>query len=186
MNWKILLISFLEKFRKFSEHPLERLIEIGLKEGMTFLDVGCTLGFYSFYASSIVGERGLVYALDINPDFTAYIENKARRKGIKNIQTIVANAQETSLLSESIDMVFLHLVLHNIEDKHAAIQEFNRILKADGKLVIDEENVLPLELIRKLAKDSGFMFSKRSRKNMQIFEKKELSTKSEESCYAKN
>jgi len=171
MNWKILLVSFFEKFRKFSESPIERLTEIGLKEGMTFLDIGCTLGFYSFDASSLVGKRGLVYALDINPDFIAYIANKVRRKGIKNIQTIVASAQETSLPSESVDMVFLHLVLHNIEDKHAAIKEFNRILKTDGKLVIDEENVLPLDLIRKLVEDSGFTFSKRLRKTIQIFEK---------------
>jgi len=171
MNWKILFISFLEKFRKFSEHPLERLMEIGLREGMTFLDVGCTLGFYSFYASSVVGEKGLVYALDINPEFITYVKNKVTRRGIRNIRAIVASAQDTGLPSRSIDMVFLHLVLHNIKDKPVAIKEFNRILKVGGKLVIDEETVLPLDLIRKLTEDSGFIFSKRLRTTVQIFEK---------------
>jgi len=171
VNWKITLISFIENFRKLSEHPQERLSEIGLKEGMAFLDVGCTLGFYSFHAASIVGERGLVYALDINPDFIDYISKKASREGKKHIKTIVANAQETGLPQKSVDIVFLHLVLHDIEDKTRAIKEFNRILKQDGKLVIDEENVMPLDLIKRLAEDSGFKFSKRLRKTIQIFEK---------------
>jgi len=171
LNWKIPLISFFENFRKISENPLERLTEIGLKEGMTFAVIGCTLGFYSFAASRIVGDKGVVYALDINPDFTAYVEEKAKRKGIKNIKAIVADAQEITLSSESVDMVFLHLVLHDIKNKTVALKEFYRILKENGKLVIDEENVMSLAVIRKLAEDSGFKFHKLLRKSIQIFEK---------------
>ena len=171
MGWQILFVSLLERFRKFSGHPQERLAEIGLKEGMTFLDIGCALGFYSFYASSIIGKMGFVYALDVNPEFIEYVKNKAKRKEIKNIKTMVANAQETGLTPESVDIVFLHLVLHDIEDQTAAIREFNRVLKSHRKLVIDEENVMPLDLIRRLAEDSGFRLSKRLRKTIQIFEK---------------
>jgi ubiquinone/menaquinone biosynthesis C-methylase UbiE len=171
MSWKILLVSFLGRFRKFSEHPLERLAEIGLKEGMTFLDVGCALGFYSFYASYIVGKKGFIYALDVNPKFVECVENKAKRRKIENVKTIAANALKTGLPSGSIDIVFLHLVLHDIEDKSTAIKEFNRVLKSHGKLVIDEENVMPLDVIRKLAEDSGFILSKRLRKTSQVFEK---------------
>jgi ubiquinone/menaquinone biosynthesis C-methylase UbiE len=171
VNWKISLISFLEPFRKLSERPLERLSEIGLRQGMTFLDVGCALGFYSFYASSIVGERGMVYAIDLNLDFIEYVKRKANAKGIKNINAIVADAQETSLPSKSVDVVFLHLVLHDVKDKHAALKEFNRILKANAKLVIDEENVLPQDHISQMAEDSGFKLLRRLRKTMQIFEK---------------
>ena len=171
MNLKIRLVSFLENFRRSSEHPLERLTEIGLEEGMAFLDVGCSLGFYSFCAASIVGEKGLVYALDINSDFVDYISNKAEKKGIRHIKTIMAKAEETSLPQGSIDFVFLHLVLHDIKDKPKAIKEFSPILKKRGKLVIDEENVMPLNLIRELVEDSGFRFSKHLRKTIQVFER---------------
>jgi ubiquinone/menaquinone biosynthesis C-methylase UbiE len=171
VNWKILLISFLENFRKISEHPVERLIEIGLRKGMTFLDVGCTLGFYSFHASSIVGENGVVYALDVNPDLIDYVKNRAQRKGIKNIETMVANAQQIGLCPESVDMVFLHLVLHDIEDQSAAMKEFNRILKKNGRLVIDEENAMSPDAIRKLAEDSGFKYSKRLRRTIKFLKK---------------
>jgi ubiquinone/menaquinone biosynthesis C-methylase UbiE len=171
MNWKVLLISFLDRFRKFSEHPSDRLREIGLTEGMTFLDVGCTLGFYSFVASSIVGEKGRVYALDINPALIDYVANRTRKEGIKNIKPIVTNAENTRLLQESVDMVFLHLVLHDIKNKHEALQEFYRVLKKGGKLVIDEETTIPLDEIKKLVEDNGFTFLNRLRKTVQVFRK---------------
>ena len=171
VNWKILVLSFIEKFRKLSEDPLERLTEMGVKEGMIFLDVRCALGFYSFPAASIVGEKGLVYALDINADFTKYVSEKAKKKGIKNTKAITAKAENTGLSSQSVDIVFLHLVLHDIEDKQRAVKEFNRILKARGKLIIDEENVIPLNFIRRLAEETGFRLSKILRKTIQIFER---------------
>lgn len=177
MNLKILIASFLEKFRKRSEQPLERLREIGLKEGMVFLDVGCTLGFYSFPAASIVGEKGLVYALDINPSLIAHVEDKAAKNEAKNVKPILASAEETGLPADSVDIVFLHLVLHDIKNKEAAVKEFNRILKARGKLVIDEENVMPLDAIKKLSEEAGLTLSKTLRETVQIFEKEEKEPK---------
>ena len=171
MSWKIMLLAFLEKFRKLSEKPEERLHEIGLKEGMTFLDVGCTLGFYSFPAAAIVGKRGLVYALDINSDFIKYVLRKAQKKEIAHLKPIVARAQDTGLSPESVDMGFLHLVFHDIEDKPKALREFHRILRATGRLVIDEENVMPLDTVQKLVEEAGFRFSQTLRKTIQIFEK---------------
>jgi ubiquinone/menaquinone biosynthesis C-methylase UbiE len=138
---------------------------------MVFLDVGCTLGFYSFPASQLVGENGLVYALDINSQFLQRIENKARKTGRSNIKTVEANACETGLPNASVGIVFLHLVLHDIKDKAAAIREFYRILEKRGKLVIDEENAMPPEDIQKLAAAEGFTFSKRLYKTLQIFQK---------------
>jgi len=171
MSWKTMLISFLEKLRKLSEKPEERLHEIGLKEGMTFLDVGCTLGFYSFPAAAIVGNRGLVYALDINSDFTEYVSRKAKKKQVEHLKTTVGRAQDTGLSPGSVDMVFLHLVFHDIADKPKAIKEFHRILKDTGRLVIDEENVMPLDTVQKLVEEAGFRFSQTMRKTIQIFEK---------------
>jgi ubiquinone/menaquinone biosynthesis C-methylase UbiE len=172
MNWKILLVSIIDKLRTISENPHKKLQEIGVKEGMVFLDVGCTLGFYSFPASQLVGENGLVYALDINSQFLQRIENKARKTGRSNIKTIKADACETGLPNASVDTVFLHLVLHDIKDKEAAIKDFYRISKKQGRLVIDEENIMPLEDIKKLAEDAGFTFSKHLYKTIQTFQKR--------------
>jgi ubiquinone/menaquinone biosynthesis C-methylase UbiE len=171
VGWKITLISIIDKFRKISEHPVEKLQEIGVKEGMTFLDVGCTLGFYSFPAATLVGKKGLVIALDKNPECIEWVANKVKKKALTNIKTVVADACNLGLPEHSVDIVFLHLVLHDIDDKPKAIKEFHKVLKNHGKLVIDEEHAMPLSDIRDLAEHEGFKFSKCLWKTMQVFEK---------------
>lgn len=152
-----------------SENPIERLSEIGLEEEMTFSDVGCSLGFFLFLAAFIVGKGELVYALDVNSEFIKYVSRKAEKKGMKNIRTIVTDAENPSLPLESVDFVFLHLVLYDVEDKPKATMDFGRILKADGKLVIDEDGVISLDFIRELVEESGFCFVKILRKTTQLF-----------------
>jgi ubiquinone/menaquinone biosynthesis C-methylase UbiE len=171
MNWKILLISAINKIRWIFENPQRTMRIIGLKEGMRFLDVGCNLGFYSFPASSLVGDSGLVYALDVDSDCLEWVENKASRTHRSNIRTINASAEKTGLPNSKVEIVFLHLVLHDITDKSAAIREFYRVLKPNGRLVIDEENVMSLEKVRYLAEDGGFEFSRCLHNNLQVFRK---------------
>ena len=173
MELRVWFASFLEYFRRTTERPLERLREVGLREGMTFLDVGCSLGFYSFPASEIVGEKGRVIALDINPKLVGAVASKSERRGIRNIEAVVADAHETGIPHESADMVFMHLVLHDLDDKPRAMREFGRVLKGNGRLVVDEENVMPREEIREIAESWGFKFVRRSGDSTQIFEKAE-------------
>ena len=176
MRLKILLVSLLDKFRKFTEHPLERLEEIGLKEGMTFLDVGCSLGFYSFPAASLVGDSGTVYALDIKESLVKHVQEKIARLRIKNMKPIVANAERTGLAERSVDIVFVHLVLHDIDDQQAALEEFHRVLRPRGKLAVDEEHAMLPDLVRELAESSGFKLSEMLRNTIQVFEKTEHTT----------
>ncbi len=99
----------------------------------------------------------------MNPALIGYLTNKTRKQGIQNIKPLTANAEKTDLPQESVDIVFLHLVFHDIKNKHAALKEFYRVLKENGKLVIDEETLMPLGEIKKLAEDSDFMFLKHLR-----------------------
>jgi ubiquinone/menaquinone biosynthesis C-methylase UbiE len=171
MNWKIPLASTINRIRWIFENPRGRLQEIGIREGIRFLDVGCNLGFYSFPASLLVGGTGLVYALDIDPDCLNWIASKAKRIHRSNIRTINADAQRTGLPDENVEIVFVHLVLHDIKDKPAAIKEFYRILKPGNKLVIDEENVMSTEEVRDLAEGGGFEFTGYLHKTIQVFKK---------------
>jgi len=163
-----------ENSRASREQPLQRLKEIGLAEGMTLLDIGCGIGFYSFYASTIVREKGLIHALDRNQQFIAYLTKKAKRQNIGNIHAVFADAHETGLPSESVDVVFINQVLHCLEDKPRAVKEFNRVLKKNGKLAVDEKDLIPLSTVRELAEQAGFKFTKSLRETVQVFEKVEM------------
>lgn len=171
MSLRILIALFLERFRGISEKPHERLQSVGVEDGMSFLDIGCGLGFYSFPASMLVGEKGIVYALDINSEYLDYVAKKAGKKQISNIETIKADACNTGLPDDSVDIVFMHLVLHDIKDKSAALKEFYRVSKPGGKVAIDEGHVMTIEEIKKLAEEAGFKFRSCLYNNLLVFEK---------------
>jgi len=175
MNWRMLLASLIDTFREYSERPLERLRDIGLREGMAFLDVGCGLGFYSFAASQIVGDNGVVYALDIDSEYLQHVCEKARRFGMTNIRSRNADATATGLPHACVDIVFVHLVLHDIEDKPAAMMEFSRVLKPGGTLAIDEEGATPVEDIKALAERCRFAPPRMLPRTMLVFKKGDTS-----------
>lgn|GEM_PF-4937318 len=65
---------------------------IGLAPGMVFVDMGCGDGYFALPATRKVGNRGRVYAVDIDADAIARLREQAEREGLKNI---VARTSET-------------------------------------------------------------------------------------------
>src|SRR5437667_4626672 len=60
-----------------------------VKPGMTVLDVGANVGYYSLLAASIVGRGGKVHAFEPNPDLFALLSNNAHINYF--FETIVLN-----------------------------------------------------------------------------------------------
>ena len=60
---------------------------------------------------------------------------RARKKGVSNIQTILSDL-ETGLPDQSVDIVWMCDVFHEIGQKQALLEELHRVLKKDGVLAI--------------------------------------------------
>jgi FkbM family methyltransferase len=63
----------------------ERFIRSKLRVGDTFLDIGANVGFYSLLASSIVGERGRVIAIEPNPKTFLRLKETIAANAITNV-----------------------------------------------------------------------------------------------------
>jgi ubiquinone/menaquinone biosynthesis C-methylase UbiE len=122
--------------------PPEQLIErSGIKRGMHVLDLGCGSGAFTNFVARAVGEKGKVYAFDIQPDMLKQLENKLSRpenKNIKNIKLIEGNAYELPFDDGSLDLVYMVTVLQEIPDRNRALQEVKRVLKPEGVLAVTE------------------------------------------------
>ena len=115
---------------------IKKWSDLGLvKEGQYFLDFGCGTGDFSIPAARIVGSNGKVFALDCNPNQLKVVEKKARQAGIANIKTILSE-QKAYLPYESIDIVWMCDVLHEIRNKREVLEEAYKLLKKQGTLVI--------------------------------------------------
>ena len=122
--------------------PPEQLIErSGIKKGMHVLDLGCGSGAFTAFLARAVGQKGKVYALDIQADMLKQLENKLSKpenKDIKNIKLIEGNAYELPFDDNSLDLVNMVTVLQEIPDRNRALREVRRVLKRGGLFAVTE------------------------------------------------
>jgi len=116
--------------------------ELGLREGITFLDIGCGAGDYSIRAATMVGPGGLVIALDRRRDILDHVEERSTFECLKNIMTIQADlTEELPIEDGSVDVCMISTVLHCIdlvEHGQAIFKEVNRVMRPGGRVVIIE------------------------------------------------
>ncbi len=124
-------MSFFSDLGRVFRSPRKVLESTGIKEGDSVLDFGCGPGNYSLAAAEIVGDKGMVHALDIHPLALERVEERAGKRGIGNVETIFSDL-ETGLDRNSLDAVLLYGVLYRAGSKRALIREVSRILKQGG------------------------------------------------------
>jgi len=134
------IMSSVLRIRGMFVNPARILREIGLRKGQTMLDYGCGVGVFTIPAAQIVGDGGVVYALDIHPLCIRTVEKEIEKRGIANVKTILSG-RDTGLPDESVDVVFLYDVLQFITDRGRLMEEFHRMLKPDGRLCATAEHL---------------------------------------------
>jgi FkbM family methyltransferase len=66
------------------------LLSDHIKPGMTVLDIGANIGFYSIFFSTLVGDKGRVYAIEPDPiNFSHLIKSTHGHKNIISLQKAV-------------------------------------------------------------------------------------------------
>lgn len=106
-----------------------------MKEGSTFIDVGCGNGFFSLPAARIVGKHGRVYGVDVSSDVITELKAEAKREGVKNLILRVGRAEETIFCNACADIVFYGVVLHDFKDPNRALVNARKMVKQDGRLI---------------------------------------------------
>lgn len=61
------------------------LVRHSLRPGMTFIDVGANVGYYSLMASAVAGPSGRVLVIEPNPDLCKCLKETIRDNRIRNI-----------------------------------------------------------------------------------------------------
>jgi len=144
--------------RRFLERP-EELLGPFLREGMTVMDYGCGMGFFSIPMAKAVGPSGKVIAVDIQEKMLASLERRARRARLSNIQLLTPN-DLTSLPDHTVEFVAALHVVHELPDPSAFFRDMARIMKPQAKLLVVEPkfHVNEVELLKSIAaaQSAGF------------------------------
>ncbi len=115
---------------------------LDLKKSTIFLDVACGRGAYSLAAAEIIGQGGLVYAVDLWEEGILILREEAELKGLHNLTTFVSDvAQQIPIEDNCVDVCLMATVLHDlVADKveQQVLKEIVRVMKAGGTLAIVE------------------------------------------------
>ncbi len=101
------------------------------------LEVGCGTGFFLLNLAQ-AGFIGEAHCSDISSGMVAQCVENGRRLGIE-VQGRVADAEKLPYPDGSFDLVIGHAVIHHLPNLTAAFNEFRRVLKPGGRLVIAGE-----------------------------------------------
>ena len=132
---KYLLIS---DERHAALKPDDLLREFGLHAGDTIADIGSGPGFFTLPAARIVGEKGHVFAADIQGEMLTAVKSRATEAGLTNVRVVKTSETEIPLPPDSCDMALLAFVLHELGSHAIFLHRAARILKPTGKLVVME------------------------------------------------
>ena len=121
--------------RRLWQNPDAILASIGLKSGLTFVDIGCGHGFFAIPAAKIVGSSGKVLGIDINVEALQSIRDLAADEHLKNLETILGRAEEIVPCRGCADIAFFGIVLHDFQDPYRVLSNAKSMLKPKGLLV---------------------------------------------------
>lgn len=106
-----------------------------LTAGMTFVDVGCGDGFFSILAAKKVGEKGKVYAVDVDESAVGKLLKKAEAEGLSNVTGKVGRAEDTVFCVECADFILYSMDLHDFNDPAKVLANARLMIKPTGQLV---------------------------------------------------
>jgi len=118
------------------QKPHDVIAALGIREGEKIADIGAGSGYFSLRFAHHVGDSGLVYAVDINPDMIRHMNRRIRDMKLQNLRTILADPDDPLLTEGSVDRIFICDTWHHIEKQGDYLRLIKKILKPGGQVVM--------------------------------------------------
>ena len=134
-------LSIFEDPRRADNLQINRVMDLlAIKQGSNVADIGAGSGWFTVRAATRVGEKGTVYAVEINPDFLSYIEERAVDQKLSNIRTVLGKEDDPLLPRDSIDAVLILKTYHEIAQPILLLSHLREALRPGALLGIIDRN----------------------------------------------
>lgn len=143
--------------------------DLDLKPGTRVADIGSGDGYFTLPIARAVGEQGRVFAVDVDAEALDELKKQAEAQRLTNVTTVVSEAADTRLPPESVDVVFICDVLHEVPeaDRLPLVRDAVRALRPGGYLYLIDwrksrlvrfdpyEKLIPRDDLVKIGTDAG-------------------------------
>ena len=113
------------------QKPDEVLKALALKEGQVACDIGAGPGYFSLRLMRAVGERGQVFAVDVEPRILEVLKERVIAQGLRNVTPVLALDDDPLLPRAACDLILIVDTFHHLQG-HSAPPSFGGVPVPDG------------------------------------------------------
>jgi ubiquinone/menaquinone biosynthesis C-methylase UbiE len=126
----------IDKMRDRDLQPEKVLDAIDLRVDMKTGEAGASYGYFTFKMSTRVGNKGFVYANDIDPKALAQIDDRCKTEKIANIKTVLGSVEDPLFPERDLDMIVVFDCLFEFSKPAGWLRNTRKYLGPGGRLVI--------------------------------------------------
>ena len=157
----------LNPWRRYSQNP-SRILAPYVHDGMTVLEPGPGMGFFTLEMAHMVGASGRVVAVDIQPRMLEKLKRRAAKAALLDrLDARIATSDSMGIadLAGAVDFTLAFAVVHEFPDAARFFAEVASALKPDALLLLAEPtgHVKPADFEAELqvAAKTGFQVAER-------------------------
>jgi ubiquinone/menaquinone biosynthesis C-methylase UbiE len=126
--------------RRLWQNP-RKILAPFVREGMTVLEPGPGMGFFTLELARLVGASGRVIALDVQPEMLDRLKRRLAKAGLLervNIRLILPDSMGLTDLTSSVGFALAFAVVHEMPSAKSFFSELSQCLKRGGCLLLAE------------------------------------------------
>jgi len=123
--------------RKWLQNP-DKVLGPFLRDGMTVLDIGPGMGFFTLPAARMVGAKGRVIAVDIQEKMLQSLRRRAEKADLADRIEARLCSPDDLRVTEPIDICLAFNLVHEVPDAGALFSQIRAVLKPSGKILLTE------------------------------------------------
>jgi len=117
------------------QKPTEVIQALALKPGQVACDIGAGPGYFALRLSSVVGEGGAVYAVDVEPRILKVLLSRIEKSGAKNVVPVLSLPGDPLLPKGACDLILIVDTFHHFPDPVAYLRRLAQSLRDGGAIV---------------------------------------------------
>ncbi len=134
-------LSIFEDENRAKNLQIDRVMDIlKITNDKTVADIGAGSGWFSTKAARRVGAKGKIFAVEINQEYINYINDRAKKENLSNIQTVLGTEDDPKLPAASVDAALILKTYHEIGQPVKVLENLKKSLKKDALVGIIDRN----------------------------------------------
>jgi ubiquinone/menaquinone biosynthesis C-methylase UbiE len=118
------------------QKPDAVLAALGVAAEMTVADLGAGTGYFSVRLAKVVGPKGQVLAIDVEPKLVAHLKERAAKADLPQLVPVLAPTDDPKLPAKGVDLVLIVDTWHHIDDRLHYLAKLAAGLKPGGRVAV--------------------------------------------------